>query len=84
MKKKTKKTTKKKVEQDVNYCQEKICVSIKRIGELLKKYSENDKNIYRNKNYLHVDIYNDYNHILLNHKNEQMEDIMNWIKIIIK
>ena len=70
--------TKKK--KDVNYCDDKTCPSIKRIGELLTKYLKNDCNIYYNKNYSSINIYNDYNHILFNHKNTEMEDIMNWIK----
>ena len=66
------------MEQDVKKCYENNeditkCLSINRISNLSKKYSKNYKNIYYDKNYSLINIYNDYNHILMDHKNNEMK-----------
>ena len=52
------------------------CTAINRIGRLLERYSKNDKNIFSDQQYLYTKIYDDFHHILLNHKLD-LEDIMN-------
>eukprot|EP01084_Bolivina_argentea_P284432 487462_1 len=56
------------------------CNSIKNIGQLLAKYAQCKSSIPDSSNYQHVNILNDYHHVLMKHRNKETEDIMDFIK----